>query len=574
MKKYNLQGLGAVAISGLMLTSCGGLNKMQKNVSELDFTVTPTVLEAKGDSVNVTVSTKIPSKYFSKKAVVVATPVIVTESGEEFAYKSEVLQGEGAAGNGTVVNYKDATSISYQDVIAYADAMEHSELKVKFSGTQGNKELSFYSDAIAQGTKTTCFLVVNDDLFLLGKDAFERVTSHSFDAEFNYSINSSSVSYKELRDEDVKELAAFVKENAENERISFKKLFIEAYASPDGELAENEDLAKDRAETAEKAVVKILKQYKIDASSDGFVELQPKGEDWDGFKTLMEASDIEDKEIIIRVLEQYSDVQQREKEIENIAETYEVVKKQILPKLRRAEAQLQYEKTGYSDEELKEISKTEPSKLNVEELLFAATLFDDANDKLALYKVAEAQFPNDWRGVNNVGVVLADLNDLEGAASQFKKANAIENASETRNNLGVIARFNGERDEARELIESALDLGSDVAYNRGIIAVQDGDYDMAVEKMEGHNTLNDGLALILAGNPEKAIKVIDESEEASSALGYYLKAVAGARMENEGVVVANLKSAISQDALLKAKASKDVEFLDFRDAESFKALVQ
>ncbi len=574
MKKYNLQGLGAVAISGLMLTSCGGLNKMQKNVSELDFTVTPTVLEAKGDSVSVSVSTKIPTKYFSKKAVVVATPVIIAENGEEFAFESEILQGEGAAGNGTVVNYKEATSISYDDVISYADAMEVGELKIKFSGTQGSKELSFYSDAIAQGTKTTCFLVVNDDLFILGKDAFERVTSHSFNAEFNYSINSSFVSYKELRDEDVKELSAFVKENASNERISFQKLFIDAYASPDGELSENTDLAKERAETAEKAVVKVLKQYKVDASADGFVELEPKGEDWDGFKKLMQASDIEDKEIIIRVLEQYSDVEQREKEIENIAATYEIVKKQILPQLRRAEVALQYEKTGYSDEELKEIVKSEPSKLNVEELLFTATLFDDLNEKLSIYKIAETQFPQDWRGANNVGVVLVEMDDLEGAAAQFSKSNAIENSSVSRNNLGIIARFSGERDEAKELIESALDLGSDVSYNRGILAIQDGDYDMAVEKMDGYNTLNDGLALILAGNPEKAITVIDASEESDSALGYYLKAVAGARMENEGVVVANLKSAISIDPLLVAKASIDVEFLDFRDAEAFKAIVE
>ncbi|MCB0759114.1 MAG: tetratricopeptide repeat protein [Flavobacteriales bacterium] len=565
MEQNHLKGIAMLAATALVVAGCGGLGKMDKYASTITHTVDPDPLIVQGDTVHVNINGNFPGKYFYKKAQVELTPTITYTSGET-PLKMAGFQGEKAVGNYTVVPYETGKTFSYSDKVAYTPAMEESQLMLNILGKQGSKEKAFTAVKLADGVITTPYLVMSDDRVILGADKFERVTSHSADATINYLVASEVVRPSELQDQDVKDVSAFVKKNKANARITWKGVTIDAYASPEGEVHMNENLAEKRAATGKRWIQGVLQANKIDAAKgDGFYTLNPRGEDWDGFKTAIQASSFTDKDLVLRVLEMYPDVTKREAEIKNMAATYKEIAVDILPKLRRSEIKLNYDVNGYSDEELTSLSKSNPDTLKIEEILKAATLTNDLNEQLRIYREAERIYPQDYRTANNVGYVLFQQGKTAEAEAQFQKANGIMDNPVSTNNLGVIARQKGDRAKAAELFARAAPAGADVKYNQGIIAIQNGNYASANSNMSGQNTFNAALAKMLGGDAAGAGTILAASPDRDSAKGHYLAAIIAARTNNGEGVRTNLAAAVQKDPSLKDKAMKDLEFRAYKD---------
>lgn len=565
MEKNHLAGYAVLAATALVVAGCGGLGKMDKYASTIKHTVEPDPLIVQGDTVHVNINGNFPGKYFYRKAQVELTPA-VTWSGGEAPLKMAGFQGDKAAGNYTVVPYESGKAFSYSDKVAYKPAMAESQLMLNILGKQGSKEKPFTAVKLADGVITTPYLVQSDDRVIIGADKFVRVTTHSADATINYLVASDVVRPTELQDKDVKDVAAFVKAGMKNPRITWKGVTIDAWASPEGEVHMNENLAEKRANSGKRWIQGVLAANKVDTKAAGFYTLNPRGEDWDGFKTAIQASNFSDKDLVLRVLEMYPDVNRREQEIKNMAATYKEIADGILPKLRRSEIKVVYEVNGYSDEELTALSKSNPDTLKIEEILKAATLTSDLNEQLRIYREAERMYPQDWRTANNVGYVLFQQGKSAEAEAQFQKANGIQNNPVSSNNLGVIARQKGDRAKAAELLAKATDAGADVKYNQGIIAIQNGNYAAANSSMSGQNTFNAALAKMLGGDAAGAGTILSNSPDKDSAMGHYLAAIIAARTNNGEGVRSNLAAAVAKDASLKDKALKDLEFRNYKDS--------
>lgn len=560
MKKQSYRGLAAIAVATAMLTGC-------KLIGPVEYKVQQDPVEMHGDSVRVNITVKFPEKGLNKKASAEITPKL---GGK--AFKTITVQGEKATGNGQTIAYKPGATVSYSDVIPYSPELENADLMITGKVSKGKKEEEFEPVKIADGTIITPLLVQNDDKALIGVDNFVRTTEENYNAQYNYAKGKSNVTSKEAKDQDIKDLQEWLTAAQSNPKVAPKKMNLISYASPEGETTDNDQLARDRANSGQEAVMKIVTASGFE-TAPGFYNLDPKGEDWAGFEAAVRASEMEDKNLIIRVLEMTPDKNKREQEIINMAKTYKDLEKEILPSLRRTQLNVVYDKIGWSDDELKNLSKTKSDTLTAEELLFAGTLYEDLGEKMRIYSLVAKNFPKDWRGHNNVGYVYYMQNDLSNAEANFQKANDLNESPVTLNNLGIIARINGDRDKATELLKSAVAAGSEVKYNLGIIDIQNGDYAEAIGNFGGENTFNKALGQVLNGDNSAALSTLDASIDAESAMGYYLKAIIGSRQDNLDLVVNNLKSAIAKDAGLKARAAKDREFIKFFENASFKNVV-
>ena len=566
MKLPSLKVFSALLLSGVLFAACGGLGKMAKYAETIEYNVDPNPLIVRGDSVALNISGKFPGKYFSKKAEVTLTPVLEYEGGQT-AFDSVSFQGEAAAGNNTVIPYETGKSFTYSDKIAYKPAMKNSDVMLHITGRLGNKTKEFEPYKIAEGVITTPLLIMSDDIAIIAGDNFERVTSHDQYAVINYLVNSSYVRPGELRDSDIDSLQALLKEYGKNGNYTFKNAKIVSYASPEGEISLNENLAQERAESAQKAVSNILTRNKVNYEAGNFFQLMPKGEDWEGFKEKMQASNIQDKELILRILEMYPDKVKREQEIRNLAATYDEIAKEILPDLRRSQITLNYEIMGRTDDQITALAKGDNAdSLTVEELLYAATLTEDMNEKYAIYEKTAQVYPDDYRAYNNMGVILFKRNELEDANDMFEKAFDMENNAVSLNNRAIVMRRNGgDRKEIYKMLSDATEAGDDVNYNLGVMDVQRGEYSSAIQNMKGKNTFNKALAQLLNGDNEAALNTLNNSPSADTAMGYYLKAVIGARMNNSSMVQENLSKAYALDASLRDMAADDLEFRNYQE---------
>jgi tetratricopeptide (TPR) repeat protein len=567
MKNQSLKGLAALALAGGLATTSCDLMK------DVDYTVTPNPLEMHGDSVRITVEGVLPAKGIKKKVSAEITPML-----GGVALRTITVQGEKVEGNGTPIVFKSGGKFSYNDVLAYDAAMENSELTI--SGVvykKGKEKSQFGPEKIADATIITPLLVQFDNKVILAADQFKRVTEESTDAQINYEKNMSNVRAGELTQADIKAFESFLVAAQANPKITPKAIKILAYASPEGEEGRNNELSTARSESAKAAIVGLSKKAKCDfAADEASYQLQAKGEDWQGFKTELEKSAMvqDEKDLVLRVLSMYSDPAQREKEMRNMAKTFDFLEKNVLPQLRRSQIALTYDLSGYSDEELLNLLRTNPSSLKLEELYFVATLTEDLNEKLKAYKEAEARFPECWRAPNNVGYILFVQGKTEEAKAEFEKSNGISENPQALNNLGVIAHINGDREKAKSLYRQAMSAGSEVKYNMGIAQIQDGNYDDAVGSFGGAKTFNKALAQVLAGNGEGAAKTLDESEAKEDAMSDYLRAIIAARKGDEVNAINNLKSAFGKDASLKAKAVKDREFIKMFENSNFLAIIK
>ncbi|MDD2983753.1 MAG: hypothetical protein PHQ74_10230 [Crocinitomicaceae bacterium] len=563
MKKQSIKGLAFIAVAGSLVTSCDLMK-------DLDYKVTPNPLEMHGDSVRIKAEVTFPEKGIKKKASAELTP---TFGG--VALKPITVIGEKATGNGTTIQYKPGGKVVYSDVIAYQPSFENADLVITgkvFKGAKEKKEID--PTVIAKGTIITPLLVNKDFKVIIASDEFKRVTEQKAIAQINFDKAKSNLKASELNDKDIKDLQAWMTRAQSNPKVAIKSINVVGYASPEGEQGKNESLSSDRATTGKDATLGLAKKAKNSTAQTDIYKLEGKGEDWDGFKAALQKSSMneDEKQLVIRVLEMYKDPVQRETEIRNMSKTFTYLEKNILPELRRSEIHVVYDKTGYTDAELTAISKSKIDSLNVEEILFTATLTTDLNEKLRLYSEAERLFPADYRTTNNVGAVLYMQGKLADAKAKFEKANATKENQVSQNNLGAIAGASGDRAKAKTLLAKA-GSASETKYNQGILDIQDGNYAAAVSKL-GENNYNKALAQLLNGDAGAAIKTIDASADAESAQGFYLKAVASARQDKLEGIVNNLKSAFAKDGSLKAKALKDLEFHKYAENASFNTIVK
>jgi tetratricopeptide (TPR) repeat protein len=558
MKKQSIKGLAFIAVAGSLVASCDLLK-------DLEYKVTPSPLEMHADSVRVKVEVKFPEKGIKKKASAEITPMLGST-----ALKTVTVQGEKATGNGTVIQYKPGGTMVYTDVVAYKPEYEYTDLKVTGKVYKGGKEKKdkFQDTEIAKGTIITPYWVNKDFKVIFAKDEFKRVTEQGYAAQINYDKGKSEVKTIEFKDKDIVEFGAWLTAAQANPKIAIKSINITGFASPEGEEDKNNTLSNDRSTSAKTASIDVAKKAKNDKAQTEVYNLAGKGEDFAGFEAELAKNTTmkqEDKDLILRVLKMYPDPATRETEMRNLGKSFTTLDKDIFPKLRRSEIKVVYDLTGYSDEELKTISKAEPQKLTLEELLFTASLTEDLNEKLRLYKEAEIKDPSDWRAANNVGAALYKQGKINEAKAQFEKANGKKDNPISKNNLGAVAGVNGDRAKAAQLFGQANGAGSEVSYNKGIIAIQNGKYADAVSNFGSDASFNKALAQLENGSADAAVKTIDASADKESAQGYYLKAVAAARQDKLDAVVSNLKSAIAKDGALKAKAAKDREFLKYED---------
>ena len=378
-----------------------------------------------------------------------------------------------------------------------------------------------------------------------------------------------------MTSEEMKKLEAYIKEAAAKENMNLNGIDVRSYASPDGAYDWNDKLANQREKGSSTFLKNQMKKGKVAQYKDeNFFKKFVVAEDWDGFKKAMEASNIQDKELILRVLEMHSDPEVREREIKNIASVFAVVADQILPKLRRSLFVVNTELIGKSDDELKALAKSNSSELNVDELLYAATLYNNNNDKLAIYQACMKQFPNDWRGFNDAGMIQFEMGNISEAQSNFNKANSLSaNNPVVQNNLGAVALKNGDLKQAEVYFGAATGVGQEVDYNKGIIAIKNGDYAAAVNYFGKCNCVNAALANVLAGNNNEALKKLN-AESQQTPMSYYLKAVIGARTNDANAVMDNLRKACSSDASFKQLAATDMEFAKYFENSDFTSIVK
>lgn len=554
-------------VGALMLAAFSACSSKMGELSSDYFTVTPQVLEAVNGQVPATINGKFPEKYFNKKAIVEVTPVLRWEGGEAKGQPT-TFQGEKVQGNDQTISYKMGGNYTMKTSFDYVPEMAKSELYLEFKATVGKKTVEIPAVKIADGVIATSELVeqtLATATPATGNDAFQRIIKEKSEANIMFLIQQANIRSSEL-----KNAKAFTQEaKGINESVNKKitDVQISAYASPDGGLDLNTGLAEKRRDNTEKALTRELRKADVDAA----VDAEYTAEDWEGFQELVSKSNIQDKELILRVLSMYSDPEQREQEIKNISAVYSTLADEILPQLRRSRLTLNYEIIGKSDEEISNLAQNDPTQLNLEELLYAATLTNDPAQKEAIYKKAVAQFPNDYRAYNNLGKLAYQAGNLDKAESYYKQALQRKDAPEANMNMGLVALKKGDKAAAETYLGKAAGAeGLNEAM--GNLYIEQGKYDQAVSSFGNLKTNSAALAQILAKDYNKARTTLD-GVQAPDAYTSYLKAVLGARTNNPSAVTSNLKSAVAANPSLAKKAATDLEFAKYFTNSDFMSIV-
>lgn len=569
MKKNLLKGFSVVAAASVVLVGC-----KSTDWSKVTYTVTPSPMEMHGDSVAITVKGHIPEKAYGPKNTVVLMPSIKWNGGEK-ALKTITFDGEKVKeGTGVKVVRDKGYDFTVVDKVAYEEGMKVSELGGKAVISKKSKSKDFPLPKMADGTIITSRLVMSDERPIMAKDNFQKVVPVSKEADINFAMSQADIRAAELKQEDMTAVDDFFK-NGMAKGFEFKGIAISAYASPDGEQDKNANLASDRADATAKFFMTQMKKKKSTFGlDDTFYSKSSTPEDWAGFQSLMQASNVPDKDMILRILSTYSDLDKRETEIKNISKAYTEIADEILPKLRKSKITVNANKLGRTDEVLTQMSATTPDSLSIEELLYAATLSNDLTAKLTIFTHAARLYPGDWRGHNNMGYVYVLQNKMDDAEAAFNKAAAASaNNPVVENNLGIVSIKKGDRAGAATHYSAASGAGPEASYNMGAINIMNGKYSQAVSNYGSETTFNAALAKLLNLDVAGALSTVEASKDNNSAMGYYLKAVIQARKNDAAATVNNLKSAFEKDATLKAKAAEDREFLKFKDNADFKAAV-
>lgn len=579
-----LRTLGVFVLAIFLFSGCAGLKKMKKNANQIQFKVTPEVLETHAGKVDLAIDGRFPAKYFNKRATLTATPVL-KYSGGETAFSPVTVQGERVQGNNRVISFSNGGNFSYKDVTNFTDAMRLSDLELRMTATRKAKRLDFDPVIIGKGVLATSTMVANVPKPILGVrrepnntgkydpyiDPFQRIVPDEMLADIYYLINRAEVRKEEISKDDIQQLIQYTIAAYQNERKDLKGVQVSAYASPDGALDFNTQLSAQRERTSSGFLAGELKKAGVN------VDLRTRytPEDWEGFKEKVQASNIQDKELILRVLSMYTDPEVREREIRNLSAAFTQLADEILPQLRRAKLLTTVDLIGKTDEEILELAESNPSALNPAELLHAATLVDDLDRKLKIYNSFQTVYPNDWRGPNNAGYVLVLQMKYADAKPLFEKAERLRpEESIIKNNLGAVALVEGNIQKAEELFGAASGAGNEVNYNLGIVSLKKGDYNRANQYFRNFADPNTALAKILTGDNNGALKDLEGFDRPNCFMKEYLIAVVGARTARENLLFDHLKKAVEYNPAMKEKARTDLEFAKYFDNAQFKSIVQ
>ena len=547
--------LPLVALLVLAFSSCSKMGELDPSY----FTTDPEVLEAIGGKVPVTITGKFPEKYFKKTATVEVTPVLRWDGGEAKGQPA-MFQGEKVEGNDQTISYKMGGTYTMKASFDYVPEMAKSELYLDFKIKKGKKEYTIPSVKIADGVIATSELpTVKSANAAYAADAFQRIIKQAQEAQIMFLIQQANIRASELKSEGIKDFnKKVVAVNGDKKNFKLNNIEISAYASPDGGVKLNTGLAEDRQENTEKYLNKQLKKGEIETQVDAKYTAQ----DWEGFQELVSKSNIQDKDLILRVLSMYQDPEQRETEIKNISSVYKTLADEILPQLRRARLTANYDVIGRSDEEINAAFDAKEDSISVDELLYAATLTQDNARKEAIYKRAIEKYPNDFRAYNNLGMMSYAAGDLNAAENYFKQAaSKSANAAEVNTNLGLCELCKGNVAQAETYLSKST--GANTANEAlGNLYIKQGQYDRAVQAFGDTKTNSAALAQILAKDYNKA-KTTLEGVKNPDAYTDYLMAIVGARTNNADLVKSSMAKVGQKDASLKASAQNDREFAKY-----------
>ena len=507
------------------------------------------VLEAIGGKITHTYTVKFPAEFFQSEAIMNITPVLVYDGGEVIG-QVLTLQGDKIMDNYTVISYKNGGEVSKTVTFDYKPGMEKAELELRavVYNADRSKQTKFpVAYKVADGTY---MLVTTEGAPAFEDDAYQKVIREQKESQILYSINQSNVRSKELKSAQMKEFEQYLKEAQENERKTIVSNDIIAYASPDGSLNLNNKLSEKRAKSAETAFVKtISKKAKV---KDIPLNVSQISEDWEGFQELVQASDIQDKDLILRVLSMYSDPAVREREIKNMSAVFKTLADEVLPALRRARFIANVEYKNWTDEELTQIINQNMDQLDEEALLYGATLFDKNEAKAEIYKAAAKKY-NSSRAYNNLAALSLKANktnDAKGYLAKVSDKNAIYY-----NNMAVAAMQEENFDAAAEYLAKAGNLAQ-AKENMGALLILKGDYKSATTALAGTNSFNEALANVVAGNLDKASAIL---ANAKCPCKSYLKAIIAAR-KGDSAAAKQLLEVAKKDEKLAKRAEKDIEF--------------
>lgn len=577
MRNISLKSLAVVGLAVATLSSCNSMKNLDKDY----YSVNPQPLEVHGGKVKIDINGQYPEKLFKKNVAIELTPQLRYEAGKT-DFKMAEFQGEEYPGNATVIPYETGKSVSYTDEVDYTPEMENSELYININGKKGDKIKEFESIKLADGVVTTSLLVQDDFKSSMVPPAYEQTTKHTMEGVINFKIQSSVIRKSELKHDDVQAITKLVRNSSKNDKLTITGVSYDGYASPEGEADNNNKLSNDRAKNVNRIIERELKRDGI-KYQDGFITMIGKGADWEGVYAAIKASNIEDKDMILRSLDDQPLLESKEATLQSLATTYNMIKDDILPELRRTHIVVSYDLVGKTDEEIKELATksvdelkveitkqdgTKALQLDAEEVLYAAKLADSKEARLEIMKKGMELYPADYRFATNAGHCSQVLGNNEDAIALFEKAFEIEENDITINNLAVATALKGDVATANELFTKST--SPEAAYNRGVKAIKEGDYAAAIEEMQGKNTFNLALAKVLNGDFDGGIKTLDAGD-VQTCIADYLRAIASQRLGKTDDAKKFIASAIEKNPKLEEKAKKDLEFREIYAAPAEEA---
>ena len=608
MRKAVLNTL-LVGLLVVVAASCGSIKTMQKNHNQVRYQVSPNPLEAHGDKVIVTINGNIPENYFQKNAVVYMQPILTWETGEVILSPMN-LKGSKIEGNGKAIDKKTGGRFVYKDTVLYREGMENAQLTlnpIAYKAKAVNEADATHSEAlenpgaiqlgnvkISQGINSTSNRVDTRGDLSMAPHNYSPKTTELMSANIYFTVNLADLNWnnEQNKKNDAKRAVDNMKSYIANNSVP-RQIFVNAWASPEGEESFNIGLSKKRSETTEKLVNTILdealterakaenikpadvKKYIQDAKKDVIIQTNAKGEDWDNFIRLVEGSSLREKNTVINVVKSQPDKIRREQEIRNMSVVFRQIEQDILPILRRGEIAFNFSGVQKTDQEIAKMAVTNPDDLTFDELMYAASLTSNYANKLAIYKSATERFGSQWEGWNNAGAVGLTLNQLDESRQYLETADKLSpNNATIKNNLALLHLALKDVQTADKYMQEAVALGNEQAMvNQAIVDIKKGNYEEAARKLDGRKCVyNLALLQLLTGNTGNAIRTLDCCMDQTAEVNY-LRAVCYARLDDVPGLIKNLREATKQEPAYKYKAKNDIEFRRYISNYEFQTIV-
>ena len=608
MRKAVLNTL-LVGLLVVVAASCGSIKTMQKNHNQVRYQVSPNPLEAHGDKVIVTINGNIPENYFQKNAVVYMQPILTWETGEVILSPMN-LKGSKIEGNGKAIDKKTGGRFVYKDTVLYREGMENAQLTlnpVAYKAKAVNEADATHSEAlenpgaiqlgnvkISQGINSTSNRVDTRGDLSMAPHNYSPKTTELMSANIYFTVNLADLNWnnEQNKKNDAKRAVDNMKSYIANNSVP-RQIFVNAWASPEGEESFNIGLSKKRSETTEKLVNTILdealaerakaenikpadvKKYIQDAKKDVVIQTNAKGEDWDNFIRLVEGSSLREKNTVINVVKSQPDKIRREQEIRNMSVVFRQIEQDILPILRRGEIAFNFSGVQKTDQEIAKMAVTNPDDLTFDELMYAASLTSNYANKLSIYKSATERFGSQWEGWNNAGAVGLTLNQLDESRQYLETADKLSpNNATIKNNLALLHLALKDVQTADKYMQEAVALGNEQAMvNQAIVDIKKGNYEEAARKLDGRKCVyNLALLQLLTGNTGNAIRTLDCCMDQTAEVNY-LRAVCYARLDDVPGLIKNLREATKQEPAYKYKAKNDIEFRRYISNYEFQTIV-